>query len=207
MGWLIALGVLFALAILPIGISVHYDTDGAIVSLIAGLVRIRLYPAKQIKEKKKAKKEKRSTKTSLKDNKKQKTKSKDKKGKGGSWTDFLPLVRIALDFLDSFRRKLRVNRLDLNLVMAGGDPCDLAINYGKAWAALGNLMPQLERVFVIKKRNLEVQCDFTADKTRINARIDLTIPLGRILYMAIFYGVKLLCQFQKISKTKKGGVK
>ena len=59
-----------------------------------------------------------------------------------------------LDLLADFKGKLRVDILELDLVLAGGDPCDLGIKYGKAWAAVGNLLPQLERVFVIRKRNI-----------------------------------------------------
>ena len=81
---------------------------------------------------------------------------KAEKKKGGKVTDFLPLVKVALDFLGDFRRKLRIKHLELQLCMAGDDPCDLALNYGKAWAAVGNLIPQLERFFVIKKRDFSV---------------------------------------------------
>ena len=35
MGWLIALGVLVLLALLPLGISARYDASGALVRLIA----------------------------------------------------------------------------------------------------------------------------------------------------------------------------
>ena len=125
--------------------------------------------------------------------------------KGGSITDFLPLVRIALDMLGAFRRRLRVNNLELKLVMAADDPCDLAVNYGRAWAAVGNLMPRLERVFVIKKRNIEVECDFETAKTLITARLDLTITLGRILATVVVYGVKALIEFLKIKNKRKGG--
>ena len=204
MGWLIALGVLIALAILPIGVSVHYDTDGPLASLIAGPLRIRLFPGKP-KAKKKKKKAKASAAQTKKTKPKEKSKQETKKKKGGSWTDFLPLVRIVLDFLDSFRRKIRVNRLELDLVMAGGDPCDLAVNYGKAWAALGNLMPQLERVFVIKKRNLQVQCDFTVDQTLVTAHMDLTITIGRILSIGVWHGGRALYHFFKIMNKRKGG--
>ena len=114
---------------------------------------------------------------------------------------------LALEFLGKFRRKLRVNRLELKLVMASDDPCDLAVNYGKAWVALGNLMPQLERLFVIKKRNLEVECDFTAEKTLIFARLDLTITIGRILSLGVVYGIRIIRQYLKIMKTRKGGAK
>ena len=203
MGWLIAAGVLVLLAILPIGVSIIYNTYGLLGRLIAGPVKITVFPSKKEKEEKK-KKEKPQKEA------KQKAPSasaKSKEKKGGSFTDFLPIVDLALEFLGKFRRKLRVNRLELKLVMAGDDPCDLAVNYGKAWAALGNLMPQLERLFVIKKRNLEVECDFTAEKTLIFARLDLTITIGRILSLGVVYGIRILRQYLKIMKTRKGGAK
>ncbi len=200
MGWLIAAGVLFLLAILPIGVSVIYNTYGPLVRLIAGPVKITVYPSKKEKKKKeKPKAEKKEPAPSA------GVRSKEKKG--GSFKDFLPLVDLVLDFLGKFRRKLRVNRLEMKLVMAADDPCDLAVNYGKAWAALGNLMPQLERLFVIKKRNLEVECDFTAEKTLIFARLDLTITIGRLLSLGVVHGIRILRQYLKIMKTRKGGAK
>ena len=128
-----------------------------------------------------------------------------KEKKGGSITDFLPLVQLALDLLGDFRRKLRVRRLELLLVMAGDDPCDLAVNYGRAWAAVGNLMPQLERLFVIKKKDVQVACDFTADKTTVFARVDITITLGRLLALVTVYGIKALREWIKINNLRKGG--
>ena len=107
--------------------------------------------------------------------------------------------------LGAFRRKLRVNVLELKLIMAGNDPCDLAVNYGKAWAALGNLLPRLERVLVIKKRDLEVECDFTSNETLVTARLDLTITLGRLLALGVVYGIRALITFLKIKKKRKGG--
>ena len=127
------------------------------------------------------------------------------KKKGGPVTDFLPLVKVLLKFLDGFRRKLRVNVLELKLIMAADDPCDLAVNYGRAWAAVGNLMPSLERVFVIQKRNIEVECDFTADKTRVLARLDLTITLGRILGLVFALIGRAGIELIKIVMKRKGG--
>lgn len=199
MGWLIALGVLILLAILPLGVAARYDSNGPLVKLIAGPVRLTLYPGKK-KEKssKPAKKEKKTT---------AKPGSAGKKKKGGNYSDFLPLLHLMLDFLDALRWKLRVNRLELKLIMAADDPCDLAVNYGKAWAALGNLMPLLESHLVIKKRDLEVECDFTSDTTVIFARVDLSITLGRILSLGVVHGVRILCQYFKIVKMRKGGAK
>ena len=47
MGWWIALGVLTLIAILPIGVSAHYDGDGPRVFLLTGPVRIQVYPQKK----------------------------------------------------------------------------------------------------------------------------------------------------------------
>ena len=202
MGWLIALAVLTGLAILPLGVSAVYNTQGLRVQLIVGPLRIKLFPRRKKSEKPEEPQEK---KTQAKKTVPAKKENAEKKG--GSWKDFLPLVETALDLLRDFKNKLRVNRLEMKLIMAAEDPCDLAVNYGRAWAALGNLMPQLERYFVIKKRDLEVECDFTADQTLIFARLDLTITLGRLLSLAVVYGIRILRQYLNIMKTRKGGAK
>lgn len=209
MGWLIAFGILFLLAILPLGASVKYNSEGPLVRIIAGPIRLTVFPMKKKEEKpKKEKKPKQDQKTADDTSVKQdtsKAQSKEKKEQGGSLLDFLPLVQVALDLLGDFRRKLRLNRLELKLIMAGDDPCDLAVNYGRAWAAVGNLFPLLERVFVIKKRDIEVECDFTASQTLVIARLDITITLGRIIALAVRYGIRALREYLKIMKLRKGG--
>ena len=50
-GWLIVLGILILLAILPLGVSVIYNEDGPLVRVIAGFIRMKVFPLKK-KEKK-----------------------------------------------------------------------------------------------------------------------------------------------------------
>lgn len=211
MGWLIALGILTALAILPLGVSAQYDSGGALVRLILGPVKLILYPRPHSppKKEKKPKEKKQEEKTSEKETQEASAPVKKKEAsgdpQGGDWKDFLPLFRVAMDFLGNFRRKLRVRDLEMKLILAGDNPCDLAVNYGRAWAALGNLMPKLERFLVIRKRNLEVECDFTSEKTLVFVRLELTITLGRLLGLAVVYGIRGLREYLKISKKRKGG--
>ena len=203
MGWLIALGILILLAILPLGVSAKYDVDGLLVKVIAGPIRITLFPRPKKQKKKKeqpVKKEPEGQQPA-----KGPAQPQPKKEKGGSLTDFLPLIKVVLNFLGDFRRKLRVNRLELKLILAGDDPCDLGVNYGRAWAAVGNLRPQLERLFKIKKRDIQVECDFTETETKLIARLDLTITLGRLLGLTAVYAVRIMKEFLKIKNKRKGG--
>ena len=205
MGWIIFLAILVLLAVLPLGASVLYDEDGPRVRIVAGPVKFQVFPMK--KKPKKAKKAKKEA--SPKKPKKQKAadaqKPFPKPRTGGSWKDFLPLVQLVLDLLNDLRRKLRVNELKLHMTMAGDDPCDLAVNYGRMNASLAALIAQLERVLVIQTRDVHIDCDFTANETVILARLDLTITLGRILYIAVRYGVQGLMTFLKIKKQREGG--
>jgi len=199
MGWLIALAVIVILACLPLGVSAKYDGGGPIVRLILGPVRYTIVPGKK-KDKKKKTEKKAEEKPAANGGQ-----ASAKKSQGGKITDFIPIAKIVWELLTEFGRKLRINVLELKVILAGGDPCDLAVNYGKAWAALGNLDPQLERLFVIRKKTLEIECDFTADQTLIFARLDLTITLGRLVRLVFRYGTKALREYLKIYKTIKGG--
>ncbi len=216
MGWLIPLGAAALLAILPLGISVKYDVDGPLVRVMLGPARITVFPLPKKEKKEKKKKdvkaspeaEKTAEEASLPKPPQPPKPAKEetpKEKKGGSLTDFIPFVKLAFHFLGDFRRKLRLNNLELKLVLASSDPCDLAVNYGKTWAAVGNLLPMLERWFVIKKRNVEVLCDFTASETLVTARLDLSITLGRLLSLVAVYGFRAVKEFLHFKKKRKGG--
>jgi len=215
MGGLIVLGIVLLLAVLPLGVRVRYNSEGVVVKIIAGPVKITLLPRPNKKKKEKKKKETKKSKSGTpevpeeenlpKPPQPPKPPKEKKAEKGGSLLDFLPLVKIALDFLGDFRRKLRLDNLYLRLILAGNDPCDLAVNYGRAWAAMGNLLPQLEKWFVIKKRDIEVECDFETSETLVIAHLDLTITVGRLLAAAVKFAVRALVEYLKIKKKRKGG--
>ena len=196
MGWLIALAVLGLLLWIPLGVTASYDESGAVVKLVLGFLRFQLYPGKPKKKKEIPEKPKKQP-------KKQPETKQEKKG--GSLSDFFPLVDVVLDFLSDIRRKLRVELLEIRFCMAGGDPADLGIQYGRAVAAVSALDPQLERLFVIKKKHIRVECDFNGEKSQVWANVRLTITVGRILSMGLRHGVKALREYMKIMKLRKGG--
>ena len=216
MGWWITLGIFLLLAILPLGVRVCYDADGPLVKVVLGPLKLTVFPRpKKAKKPKKEKKNKSEKKPEKKPEQMEPALPKppqpppapkeEKKQKGGSLKDFLPFVKLGLDFLGDFRRKLRMKELYLRLILASDDPCDLAVNYGKTWTAVGNFLPALERWFVIQKRDVEVECDFTASETKVIARLEITITLGRLLSLVAVYAFRGIKEFIVFRNKRKGG--
>lgn len=198
MGWLIALAVIALIAVLPIGISARYGETGPLVWLWIGPLRLRAYPSRKRNRETPEKHRKNAGETL--------SKQKENSGEtGGNIRDFYPLVQRILEFLTDLRQKLRVKLLQLHITLGGDDPCDLALNYGRAEAAFANLDPHLERFFVIRKKDIRINCDFEGDKTLIYGRLDLTITIGRIFSLGFRHGVRILREFLRIMKLRKGG--
>lgn len=214
-GWLIALGIVAAIGLFPVGISLAYEASGAGARLLLGPVRLTLYPRKKGKKRKnapvhpKAEGEKRQTASATKQEPPEPpipdgpppgapTKKLEKPPQGGGLADFLPLLDIGLDALAGLR--LRVRLLRLRLVLAGDDPADLAVNYGKAQAAMAALLAQLHRFLIIRREDVSVNCDFAGERITMLARLDVTITLGRALCWAMHYGWQALRSYLKIKK-------
>ena len=187
-GWLIAGGILFLLAILPLGVRLRYDEQGFAMKILAGPFKIPFLIPKTEKSPK-------DTPGKGKKKPKESEKPKEDSQKGGSWKDFLPLISVGLDFLGDLRRKLRFDHINIHVVLAGEDPADLGILYGKIWAAV-------ERAFVIRRKNVEITCDFAASETLVAAAGDVTLTLGRAVCLTVRYGVRALREYLKIRKSK-----
>ena len=97
-------------------------------------------PQKQKKKPKKEKKEEAPKKAAKAPEEKKKTSVIP-----GGLDGIFSLVQLGCDVLGDFKRKLRVEKLMLHVTF-GGDAARAAINYGKAWAAIGALTPMLDRL-------------------------------------------------------------
>lgn len=111
----------------------------------------------------------------------------------GGVDEILQLLDIVLDTLGDLRRKLRVNELTLYVRIGGSDdPAKAAMGYGRAWAAIGAITPSLERLFVIKKRDIQPALDYTISNTQVDAHLVTTITIGRSLALALRAGIRFL---------------
>ena len=111
----------------------------------------------------------------------------------GGVDGLLQQLGLAFDTLGDLRRKLRVNALMLHVTVPGGDdPAKAARNYGRAWAAIGALTPAVERLFVIKKRDIQPELNYNETQMKVDAHLVTTITIGRSLALALRAGVGFL---------------
>ena len=194
---LIVLLFFLLIACVPIGIAARYEQGPLLVWIAVGPLRFRVIPRNNNKGK-------------------QKKVDKVNSGKGfeehaqtgrkrNDLTKYIPLLQLIFDFLEDFRSKLCVNDLRLKLILGGTDPYTLSVNYARAWAALGNLMPLAERYFVIKKRDVEIECDYCADNTWISGYINVTVTVAQIFALVTYHGIRALRKYFQITQNAKDG--
>ena len=105
----------------------------------------------------------------------------------------LELLDLGVQTLGDLRRKLRVEELTLHVCIGGSDdPAAAAMRYGRAWAAIGAITPALDRLFVIKKRDIQPALDYNETSMKVDARLITTITIGRSLALALHAGVRFL---------------
>jgi hypothetical protein len=202
----IILGIVLVLVLLgciPVAVTARYDGEGPLVYGKVGPVKLRLYPrapAKPQESKKQGKQKLKKTK---------KTQApKEKKARtsmGGRLPLFRELLGLVLEVQVTLRNYLKIRNLELCLTVGGRgeDPAKAAILYGRAWAAIGALLPQLERVFIIQKREVQAQIDFLSEETTVFTQATAVISVGALVKMAVYYGIRGLKIF--LRHRKKGG--
>ena len=193
--WWMTLLVIFAVLVLigciPVGVDARYSADGVFLTAKLGPFRLQLLPQKPKKKPKKRKPQQKQPKKTP-----AKAEPQAKKPNpllSGGVDGLMQLLDLAFDTLGDLRRKLRVNELTLYVLIGGtDDPAKAAMGYGRAWAAIGAITPSLERLFVIKKRDIRPALDYTISNTQIDAHLVTTITIGRSLALALRAGIRFL---------------
>ena len=191
-GWLIFALILLLVLLLPCGVCAGYGSNGVEAKLIIGPISVKLIPT--------------GKKTPKKQNeKKKKFETHERVKEKGRLTDFIPIAKLIFAFLSDFRRRMVIRDFRLKMILGGGDPYSISVNYGHYWAVLGNCMPHLESWFTIKNRNLEIECDYLASDTKVEASIDVRISVFTLLHMVLRHGIRILIKYYEISKQTKDG--
>ena len=190
--WMTLLVILAALVLIgciPVGVDARYN--GVFLAAKLGPFRLQLLPQKPKKKPKKRKQQQKQPEKAPASSEPQEKKSNPLLS--GGVDGMLQLLDLAFDTLGDLRRKLRVNELTLHVLIGGAeDPAKAAMGYGRAWAAIGAITPSLERLFVIKKRDIRPALDYTISNTQVDAHLVTTITIGRSLALAVHAGIRFL---------------
>lgn len=177
-------GILAVLIVLPVGIRVRYRDGTLKLWYCFGPVRVPGYPTGEKTE------EKKNTQSGVRKVVDEHVEANRKHD--SSLGNLLAQLKTVLGLFWALKPKLRLKRLELKLRLAGEDPCAVAMLYGGAWAAIGILVPALEEAFILGKRDLDVDCRFDGGSTTLEAGLDLSVSLGRLLYILMRYSLDTL---------------
>ena len=97
-----------------------------------------------------------------------------------------------------------MDRLDLELVLAAGDPAAAALAFGGTNAALGMILPLLEQNFDIRRRNIRTAVDFERKTPAVTLGAAVTLTIGQGAALAFHLGRKALPALLQYRKGDQG---
>lgn len=173
--------IFFLIGRIRLGVRASYAEQNAEVTVRVGPIPIRLLPKPESGKKPSAEKPEKEKK----EKKKESRFPKDPQ-------QILQLARLAVSVLGDLRRKIVVDELVLRITYGGADPADAAINYGRTWAVFGALIPVLDQIFQIKKRDIQPILDYNEPEKKLDAKISLFITVGRCISLLLRAGFGFL---------------
>ena len=167
------------LSLIRLGAWVSYRSGVLTLKGKVGPVKLTILPQKEKKPDKKKPKPEKS--------------AEDKPQKQPK--ELLALARralpIALEAAGRLKRKIRVDRLFLDVTVGGEDPAAAAVAYGGVNAAIGMIWPLAEQDLNIKDRRIRTRADFSAAGTDLSLEAAVTLTVGQALALALWLLPKL----------------
>ena len=206
-GWivlLIILGLLLTVLLTPAGVRFTYEHGEMSLDVRFGPIRRRIFPGKEKPEKPEEKeKEKKPGKKRQKPPKGEKEK-KEEKEKPPKAKISREQILYALEKLPPIlgralggtRRRVRIKPLKVHLLVAGYDPADTAVLYGKLEAALSAFLPVLRRAVRIRDEDIRLFLDFSQEQMDCIAELGTTLRPWDLLAVGGRAGISLLRWFQ-----------
>ena len=199
--FLIVLAALFLVGQIRVGGLAEYSAEGFRAWVRAGALKIRVFPLNK-KDKPARKKEKKAKPPKKKEEAPPPPKPLAEKA-GGALDYARALLPVALDAVGTMYGKLRMDTLELELTVGAADPADAAMRYGQASAALGALWEPLTRAFHVKDGRARVRVDFEAGEMTVYGLASLSIKIGQILWLSVYFGCKTLRGFLAVRGRQK----
>lgn len=176
---------LVLLSLVRVGGTVEYSRSGVLVRLRAGPLRIRVYPPRP----KKADGQEKPKRVKKKSKPEEEQPEPKPGGQLGPLKAALPVVA---DAAGQLRRKVRVDRLLLDVTAAASDPAAAALAFGGVNAAIGMIWPLLENNFNIGDRRIRTRVDFNLTEPEIYLYGSFSLRLGQAAALALRLGIRFL---------------
>ena len=200
-GWIILAAILLALFLLSrvrLGVRGEYRAEALTLWLRLGPLRLRVFPGKKGKRPPKKPDRPKGERSPALEPEPLSRRAGDALAYGEA------LLPIALEAGNLFRRKLRVDRLEVELTVSGPDPARAALNYGRASAALGAAWGALLAAFDVKEGRGRVVPDLESGESRAYALVSLSLTLGQLLRLGIYFGIKALRALLAVRRARRG---
>lgn len=108
----------------------------------------------------------------------------------------MDLIHLGLSAMGQFRRVLRVDCFLLDCAIATGDAAKTAMAYGAAAAGAGMFLPLLEENLRVRKKDIQVICDFEGTESQIF----LEVQVSALVFQLLIIGIKVLRGFLRLRK-------
>ena len=187
-GWAIVLALLVLFLLLKVGVWFHWDSQSSLLKVRVGLLRFAISTDEKESKQQKQKKNEKPVKQKKTDVVAAKPSGqKEKKSKKGLSPSMKSWIKALLahwrDLLALIHKVLRSPTLDLlriHLAVGGSDPEVCAMQYGKICAGFSAGLPVLQRLFRIKKQDIDVSCRFDLPKMEVMAEVEATVHIYEV---------------------------
>ena len=204
--FLIIIALFILIGMLKININFKFSEDKEFECFLKVLFfKVKLLPS----DKKKNKKKKSGVKNvnSIANDKKNDLKTEKKKKK--SFIDVLQNVKIYIEPLPKFLRRLakgiKIKNLNVVWCISTDDACETALNYARCCGYFYNVFRMVNSICKVKVDKIRIFPDFTNENSYCIVFLRLQISIGRLLIGTLGYLVAIIIKY--LNKNKKERLK
>lgn len=182
-GWIIlgAIALIIILVLcLRVGVRVEFG-DTLRITAQVGFIRMQIVPPPERARKKPPKAQKNAPKSAQKAPKKSRKKlnfhlagADIRAALSAAWQAMQGALRRA-------GRRIRIDPVDVNVVIADEDPVNTAQWYGWACTAMWTVLPRLEELHQLPDPHVHLEMDFSATRTRASGTVGIRYRVGDML--------------------------
>ena len=203
----IILGILGVLLLLlavilltPAGVRFRYDRGDLSLLVRFGPLKLQIFPRKEKKPPRRKPEETKEEPEKPKPKKKAEKKPRAKINREQILYSLETLPPILGRALKRTGRRLRLTPLKVHLLVAGPDPADTALLYGRLEAALGAALPALHRLVRIKDQDVRLFLDFQREQMDLIADVGLSLRPWDLVSVGLRAGGSLLKWYLRFRK-------